>query len=721
MKRLLFVALASSWLGAAPGRAEGGELLLESRPFATNAASPAITQAAWQAGGGIARCELAGGSGNSSGLSFRYAYETESNQTYLLRRQFAWWSNGNAQASITLSNPVSGDGTTRWETNDIVAQVDRHGFQVGSEFLAGSPPSGDLASVTYNEPSTPNLTCAYDRPGRLVTVTQDSQSNPQLSSKTWLTYNHSGLPVSESYSAGPLAGLSVTNEYDAYLRRTNLTLYSLQSVLDAVAYGYDSGARLKTVSQLATLSAQPARATYSYEPNAPLVQQVEFREGETVRLLCTRKHAPEGRPLSVAASPAASPVMTYEYLYDEAEQPARLTLADCSYDWRGRRIQKEVAAWNRSKEQLKPVARVSFVYDDWNLIAILSSNRTVLSSFAWGLELSPGAAGAGGGGSGGLLIIRERSALLSAVSAGTRQSMGATNSSFQPATYFAAFDGNGNLIGLANARDGTTAARYEYGPFGEGLPPLPPNEASHGFGFSTRYQDEETGLLYCGYRYYSPSPGRWLSREPLHEYAFWKARNEALELPEPPSDGTLFGLEEYVYVKNAPIGNIDRLGLAGSCDQLVRKALRSRDSQKLLLQMTKAGFPAPTITGADAEAYCSFPGYLGDYDCPSRRGQICCLNVAGSAEVARTVRHELVHAVDCARNGLETCHDHICSEVVAYYLADCERFVNRMECALGQMRDSMAGDSKCAPAAAAMSERSAWNCVQQWKRREAGR
>jgi len=37
------------------------------------------------------------------------------------------------------------------------------------------------------------------------------------------------------------------------------------------------------------------------------------------------------------------------------------------------------------------------------------------------------------------------------------------------------------------------------------------------FWFSTKYLDEETGLYYYGYRYYSPRIGRWLSRDPIEE------------------------------------------------------------------------------------------------------------------------------------------------------------------------------------------------------------
>lgn len=38
-----------------------------------------------------------------------------------------------------------------------------------------------------------------------------------------------------------------------------------------------------------------------------------------------------------------------------------------------------------------------------------------------------------------------------------------------------------------------------------------------GFRFSTKYQDDESDLLYYGYRYYNASTGRWLSRDPSGE------------------------------------------------------------------------------------------------------------------------------------------------------------------------------------------------------------
>jgi len=84
-------------------------------------------------------------------------------------------------------------------------------------------------------------------------------------------------------------------------------------------------------------------------------------------------------------------------------------------------------------------------------------------------------------------------------------------------THFVAYDGNGNVMALVQASDGTASAAYEYGPFGEVIRTTGPMAKMNPFRFSTKCQDDETHLLYYGYRYYNPSTGSWLSRDPIGE------------------------------------------------------------------------------------------------------------------------------------------------------------------------------------------------------------
>jgi RHS repeat-associated protein len=135
------------------------------------------------------------------------------------------------------------------------------------------------------------------------------------------------------------------------------------------------------------------------------------------------------------------------------------------------------------------------VYDGWNLIAILNPQSSILQSFAWGSDLSGSLQGAGG--VGGLLFSQ-------------------SYSNFQLlASSFYAYDGNGNVSALVNATTGAAVAQYEYGPFGEVIRATGPMAKVNAMRFSTKYQDDETALYYYGYRYYDPSPGRWLSRDSI--------------------------------------------------------------------------------------------------------------------------------------------------------------------------------------------------------------
>ncbi len=183
-----------------------------------------------------------------------------------------------------------------------------------------------------------------------------------------------------------------------------------------------------------------------------------------------------------------------------------------TYDYMGRRVKKAVydysaGSWNLEKELL-------FVYDGWNLIEEITDDGTTQTSryFVWGLDLSQSLQGAGG--IGGLLATVDGSD-----------------------TYYFAYDGNGNVGQVVNATDGTIAASYQYDPFGNLIKSDGAYADDNPFRFSTKYHDDETGLVYYGYRYYSPELGRWINRDPIEEsgginlYRF--AGNNALNSYDP--------------------------------------------------------------------------------------------------------------------------------------------------------------------------------------------
>jgi RHS repeat-associated protein len=203
------------------------------------------------------------------------------------------------------------------------------------------------------------------------------------------------------------------------------------------------------------------------------------------------------------------------------------------YDHQGRRIRKQFFTYSGGwQEQTDTV----FLYDGWNLVAELNANASngKVRSYVWGTDLSGSMQGAGG--VGGLLKV-------------TYVGASTTNA-------FVAYDGNGNVAALLDAADGNLCARIEYGPFAEAIRATGPLTAANAVRFSTKYTDDESGLSYYGYRYLIPGTGRWLSRDPIGEYA----------------DQVL-----YPACGNSPINRYDALGLRACCTCLAVKIVVSEN------------------------------------------------------------------------------------------------------------------------------------------------
>lgn len=78
------------------------------------------------------------------------------------------------------------------------------------------------------------------------------------------------------------------------------------------------------------------------------------------------------------------------------------------------------------------------------------------------------------------------------------------------------YDSNGNVILLTDG-EGRESAQYVYDGFGKTLVATGPAARVNRYRFSTKPVEEESGLIYYGYRYYDPVTGRWTSRDPIGE------------------------------------------------------------------------------------------------------------------------------------------------------------------------------------------------------------
>jgi RHS repeat-associated protein len=193
---------------------------------------------------------------------------------------------------------------------------------------------------------------------------------------------------------------------------------------------------------------------------------------------------------------------------------------DFTYDYEGRRIDKKLSSWSGSAWVVATETR--YAYENWNVVAeysVSGSTLTLTNGFVWGMDISGRRHGADG--VGGLLAMETASGL------------------FELPVY----DANGNVQGLTDRTSGAVTASYEYSPFGEALRANGSYALLNPFRFSTRFCDDETHLIYYGRRYYSPTLGRFLSRDPIEEKG---------------------GLHLYAFTANQPVNRWDIRGLSGN-------------------------------------------------------------------------------------------------------------------------------------------------------------
>jgi RHS repeat-associated protein len=270
---------------------------------------------------------------------------------------------------------------------------------------------------------------------------------------------------------------------------------------------------------------------------------------------------------------------------------------DFAYDDRSRKVRKTV----RSGATYATVeADVGYLYHDWNLLREydLQANGTVLRSYYWGVDLSGTLQVAGGVGG---LVAAELD----------------TGDGWQrPVAY--GYDGNGNVTDLVSIAEGGYIARYDYDAFGNVFA-SGWDAAINPFRFSTKYAETDAkvggrdlGLVYYGYRFYSPGMGRWINRDPIEERG---------------------GLNLYGFLHNDASARIDYLGL---CDQ--------------------EGCPNPPgLTQWDSRCCGGKPMRPMDECCGGKiyryeNDELCCGNANVGAVYARNYG---VHGMPCCRSSID--------------------------------------------------------------------
>jgi RHS repeat-associated protein len=202
----------------------------------------------------------------------------------------------------------------------------------------------------------------------------------------------------------------------------------------------------------------------------------------------------------------------WSYVYDSGSRLVSVSsnntvVATFAYDTQGRRV-KKVAADETHR----------YFYDGQLLVYehITRPDNTVSEiDYVWGNDISGTRDGACG--IGGLLYLKRNGVV-----------------------YIPFFDAYGNVLGYTDAH-GNVEAEYTYDPFGNIVGKSGAKSDDFAFRFSTKYYDVETDLYYYIYRYYKPNLMRWLSEDPIAE------------------DG---GLNLYAFCGNNPVCRYDEDGRA---------------------------------------------------------------------------------------------------------------------------------------------------------------
>ncbi len=156
-----------------------------------------------------------------------------------------------------------------------------------------------------------------------------------------------------------------------------------------------------------------------------------------------------------------------------------------AYDYTGRRIYKKVYNWVSGAWSL--TTHRNYVYNDDKLLVEYDGvTGSLLQKYIW----QPGNVG--------------QDVPLSVADTGAGM------------TYYYIVDGNKNVRALIDS-SGNVLAEYDYTPFGRINGQSGTYASTNPFRFSSEYHDDETGLVYYNYRYYSPELGRWTKRDPIGE------------------------------------------------------------------------------------------------------------------------------------------------------------------------------------------------------------
>ena len=368
--------------------------------------------------------------------------------------------------------------------------------------------NGSTQTINYSATNELNQYEVIQRPNPLLRLVQGF-AHPDATVEITLSGGEAGETVSQSLRWGPglaafAAQAAVTLNAQAGWRRV---------YIKASRPGLGAGGETVSITRDGWLFFPPVNETLSYDLDGNLTADARWTYGWDG----------DNRLIWMEEKPIAG----------TGPRPPRQRL-EYDYDSQSRRIAKRVLRKTHDLGDWSLHQHRQFLYDGWNMIGELDvptpgGTARLHRSYAWGLDASGTLTGAGG--VGGLLLTTHYAIPGSGTS---------SNVTLAPL-----YDLNANVLAYAEVTTSTITHRIDYDPFGNELTldtllPTAAAEEAPRFRFSTKYTDSESGLVYYGFRSYSPELGRWVNRDPIEERG---------------------GVNLYGMVGNDPVNRWDVLGL----------------------------------------------------------------------------------------------------------------------------------------------------------------
>jgi RHS repeat-associated protein len=341
------------------------------------------------------------------------------------------------------------------------------------------------------------LSYTYDTLGRLTNIQVGASNYP---------YTYTGAnPLIQSLARPN--GSGTTYQYDVLNRLTEISNKTSSSVvINQYAYVYNgqdmrSGETITNGTPMTSF--QNDLKTYDYNKVNQLLSSTNpvhnFIHDDSGNM--TRGYTPEGYPFT-GTYDGENRLRSIEYM----DGGGIVHRNENTYSG------DDFLAQEKKYENGSLVKDTRFVRDGFLPIQERDGSNSVVREYAWGLGL--------GGGIGGLLGLKQ-----------------------DGQDYAYLYDGKGNVTTLVDGSQSVVAG-YRYDTFGNLMSKT--GTVDQPYRFSTKVFDETTGLSYYGYRFYAPSLGRWLTRDPI---------------------GELGGINLYGFMDNNPVNYTDPFGLRNEENQ----------------------------------------------------------------------------------------------------------------------------------------------------------